>query len=216
MYATIPPQTGTSASDITIRPARLSDIDAIVDLHREAFADTFGAAFGPHGSERGAHALATGWRRQGPSALRGMFVAEYADHIIGTISLRTRDMVAGSGGFAESAFFEILGWWGALRSLFALSLLDHQISYGEGFIADVAVTPAWRRRGVARTLLQYVEDEARARSLTYLGLYVRETNQAARTLYERLGFQAMHVRHSLFGRLFFGQGGWLYMRKELS
>jgi len=205
---------GVSANGIVIRSARLSDIDAIVALHREAFADTFGAAFGPHGGERGAQALAVGWRRQGAAALQGMLVAEYDNQVIGTTSLRTRDMMSG-GGFAESAFFEILGWWGALRSLFALSLLDHQIGHGEGFIADVAVAPAWRRRGVARALLQQAEQYARSRALTYLGLYVRETNQPARTLYERLGFQALYVRHSFFGRLFFGQSGWIYMRKDL-
>lgn len=102
---------GVSANGIVIRSARLSDIDAIVALHREAFADTFGAAFGPHGGERGAQALAVGWRRQGAAALQGMFVAEYDNQVIGTTSLRTRDMMSG-GGFAESAFFEILGWWG--------------------------------------------------------------------------------------------------------
>lgn len=216
MYAVVTPPIGASANDVLIRPARLSDIDAIVALHRDAFADTFGAAFGPRDRERGAQALATGWRRQGPSALQGMLVAEYAGQLIGTTSLRTRDMMGPSGGFAESAFFETLGLWGAFRSLFALSLLDHQIEPGEGFIADVAVAPEWRRRGVARALLRQAEHDARARALTYLGLYVRETNHGARILYERIGFHALYVRRSLLGRLFFGQDGWIYMRKELT
>lgn len=216
MYAVAAPPIGVPADDVVIRPARLSNIEAIVALHREAFADTFGAAFGPRDRERGAQALATGWRRQGPAALRGMLVAEYAGQLIGTTSLRTRDMIGDGGGFAEAAFFETLGVWGALRSLFALSLLDHQIERGEGFIADVAVAPEWRRRGIARALLQRAEDDARARSLTYLGLYVRESNHGARALYERLGFQAMYIRRSLFARLFFGQDGWIYMRKDLA
>lgn len=104
MYAVATPPIGVSADDVVIRPARLSDIEAIVALHREAFADTFGAAFGPRDRERGAQALATGWRRQGPAALRGMLVAEYAGQLIGTTSLRTRDMIGDGGGFAESAF----------------------------------------------------------------------------------------------------------------
>ncbi|MEF3272975.1 MAG: GNAT family N-acetyltransferase [Chloroflexus sp.] len=215
MYAATALAADQPANELVIRLARLSDIDAIVALHREAFADTFDAAFGAHG-DRGAQALAAGWRRQGPAALQGMLVAEYDGQLIGTASLRTRDMIGASGGFAESAFFEVLGVWGALRSLLALSLLEHQIGYGEGFIADVAVAPAWRRRGVARTLLQRVEDDARSRALSYLGLYVRENNQGARALYERLGFQAIRVRRSILGRLFFGQDGWIYMRKDLA
>ncbi|WP_298817628.1 GNAT family N-acetyltransferase [Chloroflexus sp.] len=215
MQAVAAPPAGLPSGELVIRPAYLSDIEAIVALHREAFADTFGAAFGAK-SDRGAQALATGWRRQGPAALRGMLVAEYGGQLIGTTSLRTRDMIGEVGGFAESAFFELLGLWGALRSLFALSLLDHQIGHGEGFIADVAVAPEWRRRGVARALLQRVEDDARRRGLAYLGLYVRENNHGARALYERLGFQALHLRRSFVGRLFFGQEGWIYMRKDLA
>lgn len=216
MYAVATPPTGVPADHIVIRLARLSDIEAIVALHREAFADTFGAAFGPRDRERGAQALATGWRRQGPAALRGMLVAEYAGQLIGTTSLRTRDMIGDGGGFAEAAFFETLGVWGALRSLFALSLLDHQIERGEGFIADVAVAPEWRRRGIARALLQRAENDARALALAYLGLYVRESNHGARALYERLGFRPLYIRRSLFARLFFGQDGWIYMRKDLA
>ncbi len=215
MYASAAAPTPFEAGDLLIRPARFSDIDAIVALHREAFADTFSAAFG-RDDERGARALAASWRRQGASALRGMLVAEYADTVIGTISLRTRDALTESASVAESAFFEVLGVWGAIRSLFALSLLDHQIGYGEGFIADVAVAAAYRRRGVARALLQRAEQDARLRALEYLGLYVRETNHGARALYQQLGFQPVRARHSLLGKMLFGLSGWIYMRKDLN
>jgi ribosomal protein S18 acetylase RimI-like enzyme len=56
------------------------------------------------------------------------------------------------------------------------------------FIAYMAVEPARWRRGVARALLDRVEEQARQRGLPYLSLMVTEENEAARALYERAGF----------------------------
>src|ERR671939_110083 len=77
---------------VDIRPARMEDIYPILRLHREAFADKFGAAFGSRSATQGVEAMAEAWRRQGSSALRGMLVACADEQIIGTISLRTWEM----------------------------------------------------------------------------------------------------------------------------
>lgn len=199
-----------------IRPARLDDVRAILALHREAFADKFGGAFGPGRADRGVAALAAAWQRQGIAGLRGMLVAEQGGAIIGTASLRTWEMSANDGGAAEIAFHEELGLWGATRSLFALSLLDHPIDRNEGFISDVAVLPEHRRGGVAQALLAQIERDALARSKRFLGLYVSARNEGARALYRRIGFYDVRVRRSFLARLFFGQGRWVYMRKDLA
>jgi ribosomal protein S18 acetylase RimI-like enzyme len=208
------PAAGARAA-VEIRPARLDDIKPILTLHREAFADKFGGAFGASGAERGVRALATAWRRQGLLAMRGMIVAEHAGEVIGTASLRTWEMGGDEAGTAELAFQEELGLWGAARSLFALSLLDHRIERGEGFISDVAVMASHRRGGVARAMLARVEQEARSRNKRFLGLYVSAANHGARTLYHSLGFADLRTRRSLMARLFFGQASWVYMRKDL-
>lgn len=212
-----PPQQRGAAliGSLLVRPAQLEDITAIVTLHREAFADKFGGAFGSGHEAQGAAALAATWQRQGPAALRGMVVAEVDAQVIGTTTLRTWDMGADDGAAAEIAFQEQLGVWGAMRSLFALSLIDHRIERREGFITDVAVSAPYRRAGVARALLTRVEDDARRRGKAFLGLYVSAANNAARTLYLRSGFYDVRVRRSLLARLFFGQGRWVYMRKDL-
>jgi ribosomal protein S18 acetylase RimI-like enzyme len=186
-----------------------------VDLHSRAFADTFGGAFGRGRVERGAQALAAAWRRQGAASMRGMLVAEHDGRLIGTTTLRTWEMGGDDAGAAELAFQEVLGVWGAARSLFALSLLDHRIAHHEGFLADVAVLDAYRRRGVARALLARAEEEARARRKRFLGLYVSAGNAGARALYRSLGFEVARTRRSLFAWLMFGQGRWHYMRKSL-
>jgi ribosomal protein S18 acetylase RimI-like enzyme len=200
---------------VTVRSARLDDIEPILALHHEAFADKFGGAFGSRHTQRGVNALAAAWRRQGQSALRGMLVAEHDGRVVGTTTVRTWEMGSDDSGAAEVAFHEELGLWGATRSLFALSLLDHRIERGEAFITDVAVLAPLRRGGVARALLARAEQEARLRAKRFLGLYVSARNQGARQLYLGLGFYQVRVRRSLLARLIFGQGSWLYMRKDL-
>lgn len=75
---------------------------------------------------------------------------------------------------------------------FLVALCDGQIAgyigchlvAGEGFVTNIAVFPAYRRRGVARRLLQ----SAMALPLTCLFLEVRASNVAAIALYRSLGF----------------------------
>lgn len=200
---------------VSIRPAQMSDIYPILELHREAFADKFGAAFGARGVARGVEAMAEAWRRQGASALRGMLVAELDGQIVGTITLRTWEMGGDSTGAAELAFHQVLGSWGALRSIFALSLLDHQVDRSEGYITDVAVLSGFRRRGIAQALLARAEEEARQRRKRTLALYVSAKNEGAITLYQRYGFSQWRVRRSLLAGWILRQGAWIFMRKEL-
>lgn len=67
-------------------------------------------------------------------------------------------------------------------------LPDEVTSMPQGFIAYMAVEPAFRRRGVGSALLIAAEDEARRRGLPYMGLMVTEDNAQARSLYERAGY----------------------------
>jgi ribosomal protein S18 acetylase RimI-like enzyme len=56
-------------------------------------------------------------------------------------------------------------------------------------IHDLAVVPAWRGKGVGRSLLAAAEARARDRGCCKLTLEVQEDNAPARMLYERFGFQ---------------------------
>lgn len=208
-------QASTAPLTIDIRPARMDDIYPILGLHREAFADKFGAAFGVRGTDRGVEAMAEAWRRQGVAALRGMLVACADSQIIGTITLRTWEMGNDNTGAAEMAFHQVLGPWGATRSIFALSLLDHPIARDEGYITDVAVLSPYRRRGVAQALLAQVEDDARLRRKRFLALYVSAGNLAARTLYAQAGFSEERKRRSLLAGWLLRQRTWIYMRKAV-
>ena len=64
----------------------------------------------------------------------------------------------------------------------------------EGEIANLAVVPTARRRGVARALLEAIIAEAREAGIARLFLEVRESNAAARALYASRGFKPVARR----------------------
>lgn len=59
----------------------------------------------------------------------------------------------------------------------------------EAHIANIAVAPMFRFLGLGSYLLRLVIDQALDRSIRWIGLEVRESNEAARALYQRHGFR---------------------------
>jgi ribosomal-protein-alanine acetyltransferase len=78
-------------------------------------------------------------------------------------------------------------------------LVSRQISRGNGDdppereILNIAVTPLFRRMGIAKALLQH---ELRRKAIFYLE--VRESNQAAQALYRNLGFTEIGRRSEYY------------------
>jgi ribosomal-protein-alanine N-acetyltransferase len=66
-------------------------------------------------------------------------------------------------------------------------------------IANIAIHENFRRRGLARQIITYLCDAARQRKCKVVHLEVRQTNTAARQLYERLGFKTTTVRRAYYG-----------------
>jgi ribosomal-protein-alanine N-acetyltransferase len=67
-------------------------------------------------------------------------------------------------------------------------------------INNLAVLPAHRRKGAASALLSRVLREGRARGARRAALEVRESNDAARRLYERFGFRLAGVRRFYYDK----------------
>jgi len=63
----------------------------------------------------------------------------------------------------------------------------------EGYIGDVAVAAAYRRRGIADLLLQRLKQEGESRNLSFITLEVRESNAPAIALYEKNGYRKVSV-----------------------
>lgn len=66
----------------------------------------------------------------------------------------------------------------------------------EGYITNVAVSPAARRQGVARQLLRYAKEQWQ--HLFRITLEVRVSNAAAIALYESEGFSKDGIRPSFY------------------
>lgn len=74
------------------------------------------------------------------------------------------------------------------------------LAFEVGELANVAVGSAARGRGVGRGLMQHALQAARGRGVMELFLEVRESNSAARRLYESLGFVEIGRRARYYDR----------------
>ena len=74
---------------------------------------------------------------------------------------------------------------------------------GDAEILTVAVVPEARRRGVGASLVAAAGVAALVRGAASMHLEVAESNEAARALYAKLGYQEAGRRHAYYG----GAGG---------
>lgn len=68
----------------------------------------------------------------------------------------------------------------------------------EGSVDNIAVLPAYRRRGVAEALLADALAKARESGLAHIYLEVRASNAPARALYEKHGFREVGRRSNYY------------------
>ena len=68
----------------------------------------------------------------------------------------------------------------------------------EGYIANIAVSPAHRRRGIASALVGELLAYAEENELAMLTLEVRASNEAAIALYTRFGFEPAGHRRRFY------------------
>ena len=69
---------------------------------------------------------------------------------------------------------------------------------GEGEITNVVTDRAYRRRGIARMLLQTVLETGKGLGIEAFTLEVRRRNRPALALYEAMGFESAGVRKNFY------------------
>ena len=73
----------------------------------------------------------------------------------------------------------------------------HEI-VGEAYVANVAVSPKYRRFGIASVLLGEAEKGAKERGCEFISLEVRQSNVPAISLYEKRGYTVRGVRKNFY------------------
>lgn len=73
-----------------------------------------------------------------------------------------------------------------------------QVVLDEAEITNIAVDAQYRKRGIAAKLLESLETICIRKNVTYLHLEVRESNAAARSLYEKMGFAIDGIRKNFY------------------
>ncbi len=68
----------------------------------------------------------------------------------------------------------------------------------EAHLTNIAVSPDFRRRKVAESLLAVVIDECRKNGIKYITLEVRVSNTPAINLYEKYGFKSLGTRKGYY------------------
>ncbi len=201
----------------TVRLATAEDDPAISALVVDGFLDKFRPIFGSRVDR----------------ALRIMERWVTLEHASGGVtSLVTEGYssseIAGSVGVRTSPSHEDIlarGLWRALnrnlglpRTLWATTLLSYpRYSYdaSEAYVERLVVSPAFRRRGIAKLLLAAAEDLARESGKETVGLHVSGNNLAALRLYEAEGYKQVGCQRSLLTSYLLGIREWLYLRKGL-
>jgi len=72
------------------------------------------------------------------------------------------------------------------------------ISFDEGEVPNVAVKKESRGCGIGKRMMNELLTQARARGVVSVFLEVRKSNEAAKRLYEKLGFEAAGIRKNFY------------------
>ena len=93
----------------------------------------------------------------------------------------------------ENAFFYIA----SVDNIIAGYMGFHTV-LDEGYVANIAVLPEYRRQGIASALMQNAVNICKSVPLSFLSLEVRISNGAAIALYERFGFKIVGERKNFY------------------
>ncbi len=69
---------------------------------------------------------------------------------------------------------------------------------GEVYITNVAVSPDYRRRGIAETLIKKLVEITFTEGAEFITLEVRKSNESAIKLYTKMGFQMVGERKNFY------------------
>ena len=197
-----------------VRRMQPADQPAVGRVLAEAFADIYAPVVGQD------RELAAAIAAIFPPDLT-CYVGERAGEICGTAFLSLSALQSTVGWAEERAMWRVLrsrqsvGRAVLSRILLSLPATASRADRITSYVSSFAVRPAWQGQGLGSALLRQFEATARDAGKTRIALHVTDTNWKARRLYERHGFQALRLEHSLFTQQIWGFRGLIFMIKYL-
>lgn len=195
-----------------IREKRVKDGSEVARVVFEAFRDKYLALAGDQ-PEKALEIVTEEMKWRGRA--ENFFVAESDGKIAGAIEILATDIRSMPNGERISIYLEHLGLAQGLKSLYLLSLLGRALGPEEACVSQIAVSPEYQRRGIARALLARGEEFSRNRNKKIVLLWVAESNTPSVRLYESAGYEQVRKTGSPLQKRFFGREEWIEFRKDL-
>ncbi len=101
-------------------------------------------------------------------------------------------------GFADSMSQEYTKYLVALEDGEIAGYCGYFQSFEEADITNVAVESSFRGKGIAKKMLLQLMEEGEKRGIHAYTLEVRKSNDPARKLYEKLGFEEAGIRKNFY------------------
>lgn len=205
------------AEQFTIRMARPEDDPAIAALVIDGFLDKFRPVFGRcmENSVR----IMEKWVRLEHEAggVRTLLIEGCEDgEIAASVGVRTSP--SNDEAMARGLWRALRRNLGLPRAFWATILLSYprySARSSEAYIERLVVAPAFKRRGMARSLLSAADDLANEEGKRSVGLHVSGNNIPALKLYESEGYSEVSRQRSMLTGRFLGVRDWIHLRKKL-
>jgi len=179
-----------------IRPARPDDAPLAAVVFRLSMNRFAEYLFGPDGRAAEIALMKLFSRNAGRFGCEHAFVIEHHKRALGMlIAFPGRDLARLT--LAPLRFLPLAFGWGMFGFIArALSLASiREAEADEYYISNLAVLPAMHGRGYGPRLLNYADEQARARGLSKCSLLVSPRNKVALRLYKKYGYEIAATRH---------------------
>ena len=133
------------------------------------------------------------------------FVAVSGDEMVGIAGFKTAQGSL-TGGISFRVLKEEIGYWGAIRAVLVLALLERKQVAGQLLMDGIGVSSNMRGGGIGTKLLHSLIEYAKTEGYQSVRLDVIDTNPAARRLYERVGFVPVKTENFAYLKWLLGFG----------
>lgn len=123
-----------------------------------------------------------------------------AEHIDGLVKIENECFSKPwtHSGFENELTNDTANFLVAVYNKIEIGYIGFHIVLDEGYVANVAVLPEFRKCGIASVLLENALKICREKNLAFLSLEVRKSNENAISLYNKFGFEIVGERKNFY------------------